>query len=114
MQHGSLVNMLMAGANKMVVPEVGMGATEVMFSDRHPYTVVEVKSERRIVVQRDNYKRTDTNGMSESQTYEYTPNPSAPKVVVTRRKDGSWREMGHGKGSSFMLGAREEYYDFSR
>jgi len=40
-----------------VIPEVGMGATEHVGSDRYrvcrPYTIVEVITPRKIVVQRD-------------------------------------------------------------
>lgn len=110
-QYGSLVNSILSGNKSTVTPEVGMGVTLCMWSDRHPYTVVKVLSNRRIVVQEDNYKRIDDNGMSECQKYEYTPNPEASEVIVTLRKNGQWKEMG-GR-SVFSLGFREKYHDFS-
>lgn len=55
---------------EQVTPEVGMGATEVVGSDRYPYTIVKVVNPKKIVVQRDDYRRTDNNGQSELQTYE--------------------------------------------
>ncbi len=111
--YGGLINRLMENA-KSPEPTVGMGATECMYSDRHACTIVEVRSPTTIVVQRDKAKRIDNNGMSESQTYEFTPNPEAPKVVVTKRRNGRWVAKGNKQSSpGFMLGERDEYYDFS-
>jgi len=95
------------------VPKVGDGATQGVGSDRYPFTIVEVCSERKIVVQPDNAVRTDNNGFSESQTYEYSPMPDAAKIVVTRRKDGCWRRKGEPLTSrqTFALGHREKYQD---
>ena len=89
MTYGSLQN-LIAGSNPELIPTVGMGATEICWTDRNPFTVVEVKTNSKgavveLVVQSDDYKRTDNYGMSESQRYEFTPNPEGHKVVVTKR-----------------------------
>ncbi len=88
-----------------------MGATEVMYSDRHAYTVVEVVSARKIVVQADTATRTDNNGMSESQSYTYTPNPEGEKRTLSLRKDGRWVEVAGRQG--FAIGTRREYHDYS-
>lgn len=112
---GSMMNMLMDNS-KMPVPEVGMGATELCWSDRHAYTIVEIKSPKRIIVQQDHAKRTDNNGMSECQSYEFTPNPDAAKIELSLRKNGRWMPVGQGLksgGSSFLIGSRQEYYDYS-
>lgn len=77
--------------------EVGVGATHAVGSDRYPYTVVEVVNERRIVVQRDEFRRTDSNGLSESQEYEYTPNPNAEKLTLTLRRRSRFAETGAGR-----------------
>lgn len=95
-----------------VQPEVGMGATEGVGSDRYPFTIIEVRSPTTIVVQRDNFTRTDKNGFSESQTYEYSPCPEATKVVVTKRKSGRWVRRGQkGHYGGFGIGHREAYQD---
>lgn len=92
--------------------QVGQGATYSIGSDRYPYTVVQVVSDRKIVVQRDDYRRTDTNGFSESQTYEYTPNPNAGKTVLTKRKNGRWHEQGQSMNSGgYHIGSRQAYQD---
>lgn len=115
MQTGSLVN-LITGNSKNPNPTVGMGATVLMWTDRSPATVVEVsKSGKSVTIQSDNYRRTDTNGMSECQDYEYTPNPNGSKRVFTLRKNGRWVAEGStmNAGERLSLGHRDRYYDFS-
>ena len=63
---------------------IGNGATAYFWSDRHACTVVEIinrNKKRYVVVQQDHAKRTDRNGFSESQTYEFTPNPKGRKFI---------------------------------
>lgn len=94
------------------VPEVGMGVTRLGWTDRHPYTVVEVRTPKKIVVRADKAVRTDKNGLSESQTWEITPDPEGEEVTLTLRIDGKWRAVGEGKGGTgWMLGARMRYCD---
>lgn len=107
---GSLTNRLMENAAPPT-PTVGMGGTILSYTDRHAVTVVEVLTPKKIVVQYDNATRTDKNGMSESQSYEFSPNPEGQKHTVTLRKDGRWKEQG---GSTVvMLGRRDKYHDYS-
>lgn len=106
------MNNIIENNYKSAEPVVGMGATELCYSDRHPYTVVEIVSAKKIIVQRDHYTRTDDRGMSDMQDYEYSPNPHAPKVEAKLYKDGHWH-LYNSKGNVLMLGRREEYYDYS-
>ena len=102
------------GTGTDLTPTVGMGATHLMWSDRQAYTIVEILSPKKIVVQRDTVKRADQNGMSDAQSYEYTPNPEGYTRTITLRKNGKW--IGEGetlKGTPFALGYRREYHDFS-
>lgn len=108
--YGSLFNRLMENS-KPVTPEVGMGATLLMYSDRHAATVTKVFSPTTIVIQEDNASRTDKNGMSESQEYAYTPNTGAEEVFVTLRKDGRWKVKK--SQTVVMLGERDAYHDYS-
>jgi len=93
--------------------KVGDGATYQIGSDRYPYTVVEILTGKRIVVQRDDAVRTDKNGFSEIQTWEYSTNESASKEIITLRKNNLWYKMGSpGKGSGFFtIGRRAMYQD---
>jgi hypothetical protein len=123
-QTGSLVNHVLSGS-KQPVPEVGMGATVFGWTDRHPATVIEVGMQGKypmLKIQSDKYKRVDQNGMSEMQTYEYTPNPEG-SITMWVFKDGSWKRgyvnpeterlSVEKKGEGLGLGFREKYYDFS-
>jgi hypothetical protein len=92
--------------------KVGDGATKGVGSDRYPYTIVEILSPKRVVLQPDDYYRTDKNGFSEMQTYEFTPNPEAYRIIVTLRKNGRWYQLGQTMGGSrFSLGHRDAYQD---
>ena len=93
-----------------------MGATELCWTDRHSYTIVEVsKSGKRITVQRDIAERIDDNGISECQDYKFTPDPNGSKRIVTLRKNGIWVVKGSDSknGTRFTIGHRDEYHDFS-
>ncbi len=112
---GSLINQLMENA-KMPVPVVGMGATELCYTDRHAGTIVAVSANGKMVwFKQDIATRTDTNGMSECQTYEYAPNENAIMVCYTQRANGKW--VRHGEplngGMALLVGTRQTYHDFS-
>lgn len=113
---GSLINHLMSVSPSRTVPEVGMGATQVCFSDRHAFTVVEVsKSGKRITVQQDKATRTDKNGMSDCQDYTFEPNPNGSKHTLSLRKNGRWIEVGGSQSDfTYSIGHRAEYYDYTR
>lgn len=106
---GSLVNRLME-QSKQPQPEIGMGVTICMWSDRHAGTIVGMsRSGHRLAVQEDTATMIGGSAMSESQEYRYERNPDARIQVFTRRKDGSYRELGGSTG--LLLGYREEYRD---
>lgn len=108
MQHGSLVNQL--SGSVVAQPEVGMGATLLMWSDRYPFTVVKVSpSGKTLWAQEDEAVRVDSNGMSDSQAYTFKPNPDARTLRFSLRKSGQWR----GPAGRLALGYRSRYYDYS-
>lgn len=92
-QTGSLTNHLMSYNNS--IPKVGEGATHLMWTDRHALEVVAVNEDNTVAVLAPiNAKRTDKNGFSESQEYNYdNVNMDAQFVVVY--KNGSWRQVCH-------------------
>lgn len=114
MTTGSLVNLMMtntAEKNAEPKPEVGMGATIVMWTDRHAATVIEVsKSGKTIRIREDHAERTDKNGRSDAQSWSFTPNENGRTYTVRLTKRG-WKVSGG--GPSVVLGVRSEYYDFS-
>ena len=115
MTTGSFFNN-MYGAAKNPEPTVGMGATILMWTDRHACTIVEVsKGGKRIGVQRDKATRSDGNGMSDAQEYTYEPDTDNVIRYFTLRKSGAWVHEGDTMrgGEKIAIGFRREYHDFS-
>lgn len=133
MTYGSINNLMMA-RSATPTPEVGMGATELLWSDRHPYTITAISPKgNEFVVQEDKAVRTDRNGMSDSQSYEYSPNPDGPKRLVRFCPgDETWRivedlpellrldvdnaigkRRGRARGHTVLVGHRSRYHYYS-
>ena len=96
---------------KRLMPEVGMGATEILWSDRRAKTIVNVLTPNKIVVRENEVVCKDYY----AGDYEVLDNLSnMPEEVFTRRKSGRWVEMGQPDkyGSVFLvLGHRTHYID---
>lgn len=93
-----------------------MGATVLYWTDRRAATIVWVSpSGKSLKIRGDKAIRTDSYGMSDAQSYRYEPQPDAPEVEYTLRKDGRWIRKGQPmRGSaSLLIGVRDEYYDYS-
>ena len=83
-------------------------ATLYLGSDRYPYTVIaRSKTGHKITLREDKATRIDSNGQSESQTYEYHPDPAGQVVVAYRDIRGQY----HVKHSLVGLGSRVKYLD---
>ena len=123
--YGNIMNRIMEEPNRQQEPVVGMGATICMHSDRHAGTIIDVTVKGHatyVTVQRDNAKRTDNLGMSDSQDYDYTPNPEGGKEVF---KDIGGKGFSHvslnpitgryvkSGGYGLVIGHRDEHYDFN-
>lgn len=95
-----------------IFPEVGMGATLSVGSDRFPVTIIQVtQSGKRIVIQEDEAIRTDDYGMSEIQTYAFVVNTSGTIHIATLRKGGLYRITG--RKTPVYIGERSRYHNFS-
>lgn len=96
-------------------PEVGMGVTETLWSDREPYEITEVMDDRHIKIRRMRYKRIDNNGFSECQEYEYMSNPDGYEYTLYKTKQGRWvRRVGTrgvDNSSGWIVGRMEKYTD---
>ncbi|HEY6110566.1 MAG TPA: hypothetical protein VIV56_16810 [Gemmatimonadales bacterium] len=117
---GSLVNHMLSTSQEQEI-KVGMGATLLWWSDRTAATVT-AWDDKVVTVTEDHARRIDGNGMSDSQTYEYEPNPAGRVYHFRRDKLGRWRtvyqnEKGRfvlmGTGLGLSLGARRAFHDFS-
>lgn len=88
--YGSVQNRIHGQATSKT-PKVGMGVTELLWSDRHAYEVIEVTDEKHIKVRALKYTRTDNCGISEHQEYKYESDPEGTvKHLVFR--NGRWRD----------------------
>jgi len=103
-------------------PAVGMGVTILMWTDRKAATIVEVDrfksgpkkgQVKTVVIVRDIVTRVDNNGMSDSQTYTYEPDPNGYREHWTIRKDGRFRQSGYVDGNTLRIGSRDYYHDYS-
>ena len=113
--YGSLQNRILENS-AMPKPEVGMGVTECLWSDRNPYEIVEVKDDRHLMIRALDWKRIDEGGFSEAQEYEYFSNEDNPVIQIFLTKQGQWRQrLGrNGLGCNrFAVGYAERYYDFT-
>ena len=106
------------------VPTVGMGVTMNFYSDRHAGTIIKVKKAGKgvlIHVQQDNVKCIDNNGISESQDYEFSPNPNGPVYYYKQKEPNTrWVQMyinpktgRFNKTDAGGLFVGERHYDFS-
>lgn len=125
-QTGSMMNHIASrGTIGQPKPEVGMGATLLHWTDRGAATIVSVvphKNGYRIIVQEDNAKLVSGDIFSESQRYEYTPNPDGLEYnFQCENPDGMWQEMRinpvSGRwnkvkgGNGLKIGVRDKYHD---
>lgn len=107
---GSLTNWLMANPNYKE-PKVGMGVTELMWTDRHAWMITEVdKDKKGFIMTRMNPKAV---GSYYEQRYEYNDKNGNPYLSSTtmhvRFKYKGWRSES-GK-MNLALGYAEEYED---
>lgn len=94
-------------------PQVGQGGTHQVGTDAYPYTIIEVsESGKTVKAQRDSYVRTDSNGWSESQTYEYSRNPEGTIDTFTLRNNGNYYQKGQSQHyHPFFPGNRRFFWD---
>lgn len=96
---------------KNLMPEVGMGATEVLWSDRRAKTIVKVLTPNKVIV-RENEVRCIDYYKGDYEILDELSN--MPEETFTRRKSGRWVELGQPDkfGSVFLvIGSRNHYID---
>lgn len=80
--YGSLQNRLEENRQFCDEITVGMGVTEYMYSDRHPYEVVEVIDQKHIKIRRLDHKPI---GEAYSNDWELVSNEENPIYLLTKR-----------------------------
>ena len=83
----SLVNHIMTTNSNQLTPEVGMGVTLCSWTDRKAGTIIAI-DKNIIYIREDLSVRTDKNGMSEAQTYEYSPNSNGQMYIFKQDRSG--------------------------
>lgn len=115
---GSVVNHLMS-RDGSGIPVVGKGATELMWTDRKAYFVNSVSEDlKECVIERAHPIRTDNNGMSEAQSYEYE---RTGNTIELKFRWGAWRQFytcpwtkkKKNQKMNISFGHMSEYYDYS-
>lgn len=111
--YGSVQNRI---EERMASPEpvVGMGATEMMYTDCRPYEIIAVKDARHCTARAMEHRRPagyDGDGYGDN-TWECISNPCGRVVNLFKTKQGRWVErMPSGSyGSTFRLGEARYYY----
>ena len=83
--YGSLQNRMAEGKTYGEI-KVGVGVTEMCYTDRHAYEIVEVIDEKHILIRRCKATRIDNNGMSECQEYKYELEPYKETLITEELK----------------------------
>lgn len=71
--------------------KVGTPCTIYLYSDRHAYEVIEVKSQEHLVIRQLKAIRTDNYGMSDAQNYRYESDPTNEGEEIKLTKNGWMR-----------------------
>jgi hypothetical protein len=97
-------------------PAIGLPCTRKMYSDRHAGTIIQLISEKCVLWQRDKARRVHPyeGGVPEREEYTYARDTQGETRRVTLRKNGQWVEQGEPMtGTRYVMGIRDEHYDFS-
>ena len=117
-------------AEKEIVPVVGMGVTELGWSDRHPYEIIEVITPKKIMLrsmsaERDPDWKPDiiAGGFSGhcvnngEQRWVVKSNPEGQTRCATKRKNGKWIWVGlpavGSCAAGLRLGKAVYFYDYN-
>ena len=96
-----------------------------MFSDVEPYEIVEVISPKRVKVRAMNavllnkpvYNEFNRITNNHELKYDYSSNENGHEVIITKRKDGNWYQLGHKSGHYETKFLNEnnprKYYDYT-
>lgn len=128
-QTGSVINNLHSRATiGQPTPVVGMGATLLGWTDRHPATLVEVTEfagskvwKWEVAVTEDDFKVTAGSQHDGSAAYDFTPATDGYREIFRfNRKTGEWvhgynnRDTGRfcaSRGKGLRIGERDKYHD---
>lgn len=105
---GSVMNMCMSGTNQTDSPQIGMGCTVLMWTDRQAATIIDM-TPCTVLVQYDKVTPLHK-GMTDSQNWHCERDPNGTKRVFRLTKNG-W--VNRKEGGTLMIGHRNHYHDYS-
>lgn len=120
-----MINDILSRATKgQPTPEVGMGATVLMHSDRRAATIIEILKVGQstiLTVQNDNATRVSGSAHDGSARYEFSRNPrGSTRHFRAKLPDGRWQEVMQNPetgrwiqigGTGLRIGERDHYID---
>lgn len=117
-EFGSLDNYICGKMMKEPEPAVGMGATEICWTDRHPYRITRIqngkKGEKPILFLRRIKVEADPTARIGEQKWIYGEEIGGEEMVKFRKSRSAWYfKNGRIWGSRVLIGHAEEYYDWS-
>jgi hypothetical protein len=125
MKAGSLINLMAIEANHPeVLPEIGTGVTFYSWTDRSAGTVTEIVDAKKMIIgiKPDRATRTDSNGMSDCQSYSYeTIHDASPRYYRFSSKKKCWEGVSKNEKGRWVLngsnkigiGHRDAHHDYS-
>lgn len=120
--YGSLNNRL--EENRINVEEIraGQGVTKYSYTDRTPYIITKVINQNNFYIREMRAERTDSNGMSEMQEYNYFDDLTKPEEEIIIKKGAFYRVRRYSKESllnkaeqlkaSFKSNGKEKAYKY--
>ena len=108
----NFTNWLMSAHSEL--PQVGKGATILMWTDRNAYEVLDVSKDKKTVTIQRYKRKLDKNAEPYSDNYIYDELEGKPFKIYF--KWGSWKEKdNYGKyiKINIIFGIKDEYYDWS-
>lgn len=105
--YGSVFNKNLVKSGCFQQPRIGSGCTEVLYTDRHPYTVIDVRLTpvAMCTIQADKVI------VNNDGTVKLKRDPNGIIVKLSRRGDGTWREVRREIGCVYYIGERHYYID---
>jgi len=98
--------------NTTHTPKVGDGATMIAGSDCYPFTIINIVSDKTMVIQRDTYKLVSGNVLDGSAEWTYSPNSNGDVYIIKKAKNGHFYTRGGMKtGTRVGVSGRSYYYD---
>lgn len=88
---GSVENRLAEGKTFTKEIKIGTGVTEMCYSDRHPYEVVEVIDEKHLLIRECDYKIISGSEADGSAQYEYKVKPYQEIILTKELLDDNYR-----------------------